>query len=124
MNKIMALSMLLTAIALIGPAPVRAQATTGHENGCVVTNAGYDIGELHIICASGSINYAFVTGANQLGNTGAPCPAVDSDTLKMFDAMALTARVSGLVVTVWYTHNCIPGTLDIHVITGLEMQGN
>jgi hypothetical protein len=123
-NKIIALSMLLTTIACMGPAPAQAQATTGHENGCVVTNVGYDVGQMHVICASGSINYAFLTGAGQLGNATATCPAVDSDTLKMFDSIALAARVTGLVVTVWYTHNCVPGTLDIHAITGLEMQGN
>jgi hypothetical protein len=122
-NKIIALSMLLTASVLIDSAPVQAQGTAGHENSCTVVNVGYDAGAMHLICSSGSINYAFLTGTTQLGNP-ATCPSVDSDTLKMLDSIALAARVSGLVLTVWYSNQCIPGTLDIHAITGLEMKGN
>jgi hypothetical protein len=122
-NKIIALALALTPIAIIHPIPAQAQGTAGHENSCTVVNVGSDVGGMHLICASGSINYAFLTGASQLGNP-ATCPSVDIDTLKMIESIALTARVSGLVLTIWYTNTCLPGTLDIHAITGLEMKGN
>ena len=122
MNKIIALSLLLTALALMHPVP--AHAATGHENSCTVVNVGYDVGEMHLICSSGSINYAFLTGANNPILGPGTCPTVDLDSLKTFEAIALTARVSGLVLTVWYTNGCISGTLDIHAITALEMKGN
>jgi hypothetical protein len=123
-NKIIAVSLALTAIALIHPVPAQAQGVAGHENNCTVVNVSASSTELHVICASGTINYGFVTGALQLGNPATSCPTIDLDTLKLFSAIALTARVSGLVLTVWYNNQCIPGTLDIHAITGLEMKGN
>ena len=122
MNKIMALSLLLTATAVMHQA--RAQSTTGHENNCSVTNVGSSAASMHVICASGSINYLFLTGVPSPELSPGTCPTVDIDTFKMLESMALAARVSGLFLTIWYTHGCTGGTLDIHAITGFEMQGN
>jgi hypothetical protein len=123
-NKIIPISLALTAIALIHPVPAQAQGVPGHENNCTVVNMSATSTSLEVICASGTINYGFVTGASQLGNPATSCPTIDLDTLKLLSAIALTARVSGLVLTVWYNDQCLPGTLDIHAITGLEMKGN
>lgn len=122
MNKIMALSLLLTATAVMDQAG--AQSTTGHEDNCSVTNVGSDPGSMHLICGSGSINYAFLTGGPAGSGSPGTCPTVDIDTFKMFESTALTARASGLFVTVWYTHGCTGGTIDIHAITSLELTGN
>jgi hypothetical protein len=123
-NKIIPVSLVLTAIALIHPVQARAQGSPGHENNCTVVNVSASSIALQVICASGSINYAFVTGASQLGNPATSCPSIDLESLKLLAGIALAARVSGLVLTVWYNNQCLPGTLDIHAITGLEMKGN
>jgi hypothetical protein len=120
-NKIMALSLLLTATSVMQQAG--AQSTTGHENNCLVTNVGSGEGTMHVICASGSINYAFLTGGPNDMSPGT-CPTVGLDNFRMLNSMALAARVSGLWLTIWYTHGCTGGTLDIHAITGFEMQNN
>jgi hypothetical protein len=122
-NRIIALTLLLTAaVALTLPAP--AHAANGHENSCTVTNVGYDLGEMHLICGSGSINYAFVTGVSNGSVSPGTCPTVDSDTLKAMTSIALAARVSGLLVTVWYTDSCVSGAIPIRAITSLELTGN
>jgi hypothetical protein len=122
-NRIIALTLLLTAvIALTHPAP--AHAANGHENSCTVTNVGFDLDEMHLICASGSINYAFVAGATNVSVSPGTCPTIDIDTLKAMTSIALTARVSGLVLTVWYTDSCVGGTIPIRAITSLELTGN
>jgi len=123
MSKIIPLSLALTAIALIQPIPAQAAGVEGHENSCTVVNMSADSTSLQVVCASGTVNYAFVTGASQLGHP-ATCPTVDLDTLKLLSAIALTARATGLVLTIWYTNQCYSGTLDIHAISGLEMKGN
>ena len=124
MNKIITILLVLTAIALLQPVPAQAQGTAGHENNCTVVNVSASSIALQVVCASGTVNYAFVTGASQLGNPSTSCPSIDFETLKLFASVALAARVSGLVLTVWYNNQCLPGTLDVHAITGLEMKGN
>ena len=123
MNKILALTLLLTAaITLTLPAP--AHAANGHENQCTVTNVGFDLDELHVICASGSINYAFVAGATNVSVAPGTCPTIDMDTLKAMTSIALAARLTGLFVTIWYTDSCVGGTIPIRAITSLELTGN
>jgi hypothetical protein len=121
-NKIIVPSLLLTAIVLMHPAP--APAASGNESNCSVINVGYGVGAMDLICSSGSINYAFLTGANNLILGPGTCPTLDLDTLKMLVGIALTARASGLFVNVWYTDSCISGAPNIRAITGLEMKGN
>jgi hypothetical protein len=119
MKKIaIASALLLTASAVTHSGP--AHAAAGHENDCLVTNVGVEIGDVHVICASGSINYAFLTGA---ANTGT-CPTVDIDTLKMLESVALTARASGLVMTIWYTDSCVSAGSTLRAISTLELKGN
>jgi hypothetical protein len=122
-NKIIPVLLALTAIALTHPVPARAAGVDGHENNCTVVTMSADSIELEVICASGTVNYAFVTGASQLGHP-ATCPTIDLETLKLLYGIALTARATGLVLTVWYSNQCLPGTLDVHAITGLELKGN
>jgi hypothetical protein len=122
-NRIIALTLLLTA-ALILAHPAPARAASGNENNCSVTNVGYDVGEMHLICGSGSINYAFLTGSNNSVLSPGTCPTLDVDTLKMMTSIALTARASGLFLTVYYTDSCISGAATIRAIIGLEMKGN
>ena len=121
MNKTIALALLLTSIFFIHPTPAHAAS----EANCTVTNVGYDYGEMHLTCGSGSINYAFLTGATNttLGGPGT-CPTVDSDTMKTLTSLALTARAAGLTITVHYMNGCGIGTLDIHAIMGIEVTGN
>jgi hypothetical protein len=122
-NKIIPVLLALTAVALMHPVSAQAAGVAGHENNCTVVTMSADSIELEVICASGTVNYAFVTGASQLGNP-ATCPTIDFETLKLLSAIALTAKATGLVLTVWYTNQCLPGTLDVHAIVGLEIKGN
>jgi hypothetical protein len=124
MNKIIPVLLALTAFALIHPVPAQAQGVPGHENNCTVVNVSASSIAVQVVCASGTVNYGFLTGALQLGNPATSCPTIDFDTLKLLFATALTARATGLVLTVWYSDQCIPGTLDIHAIQALEMKGN
>jgi hypothetical protein len=123
-KKLIPVLLALTAVALIPPVPVQAVGVDGHENNCTVINMSASSIALQVVCASGSVNYAFVTNTPQLGNPANVCPTIDFDTLKLLSAVALTARATGLVLTVWYTNQCLAGTIDIHAITGLEMKGN
>jgi glycerol uptake facilitator-like aquaporin len=98
-----------------------ALATSSNESNCSVTNAGYGAGALHIICASGSINYAFLAGNSGAGT----CPTTDIDILKAWVAQALVARASGLFLNVWYTDSCgAEGSQTIRAIVGIEVKGN
>lgn len=124
MNKFIPVSLAMTAIALIRPVPAQAQGVPGHENNCTVINVSASSTSVQVVCASGTVNYGFVTGTSQLGNPATSCPTIDFDTMKLLFATALTARATGLVLTVWYNDQCLPGTLDIHAITGLELKGN
>ena len=124
MNKIITVLLVLTAIALIHPVPAQAQGVAGHENNCTVVNVSATSTAVQVVCASGTVNYGFVTGTLQLGNPATSCPTIDFETMKLLFATALTARATGLVMTVWYNDQCIPGTLDIHAIQGLELKGN
>jgi hypothetical protein len=119
MKKIaIASALLLATFSSTHPTP--AHAADGHENSCLVTNVGVDLGDVHVICASGSVNYAFLTGGTGTGS----CPTVDVDTLKMMEGVALTARATGLVLTVWYTDSCQSAGSIIRAITSLELKGN
>ena len=123
MNRILALTLLLTAaITLTLPAPVHA--ANGSESNCTVTNVGFDLDQMHLICASGSINYVFVTGVTNASVAPGTCPTVDMDTLKAMTSIALAARLTGLFVTIWYTDSCVGGTIPIRAITSLELKGN
>lgn len=119
MKKItIASALLLTTFSSIHPTPVHA--VEGHENNCVVTNVGVDVGDVHVICASGSVNYAFLTGNTNAGS----CPTVDTDTMKLMESVALAARITGLVMTVWYVDTCQSSGSIIRAITSLELKGN
>jgi hypothetical protein len=112
------MTLLIVAMLAIHPAP--AQAAAGHENDCSVVNVNYSIGVMTVICASGSINMAILTGNAAAGT----CPTVDIDTMKIMTALALAARVSGLFLTVWYTDTCATGSSTFRAITSIEVKGN
>jgi hypothetical protein len=109
----------LVAFLAFHPAPVRA--ADGHENSCSLVNVGFYTGVLTVICASGSVNMAILTG----NSTAGTCPTVDMDTLKIMTGQALAARVSGLVMTIWYMDGCgANGGATARAITALEVKGN
>jgi glycerol uptake facilitator-like aquaporin len=117
---IIALTLLLAAFLAFHPAPARA--ADGHENSCSVVNVGFQTGMLTLVCASGSVNMAILNGNSSAGT----CPTVDMDTLKIMTSQALAARVSGLVVTIWYTDACGAngGSATIRAINSIEVKGN
>lgn len=119
MKKSLVMMALLAAVCVIRVPQVHAAA--GHENACSVVNVGYGPGgPLTIICASGSINLAFLAGANNNGT----CPTMSLDDLKLLQGIALAARVSGLFLTVWYTDNCAVGSATYRAINSIELKGN
>jgi hypothetical protein len=123
-NKGLVMLALLAAACVIRIPAV--QAANGHENNCSVVNVNYSPGTpggtMTIICASGSINFAYVTGNN---NSGAgTCPTMSLDDLKLMQSIALAARVSGLFLTVWYTDTCATGSTTWRAITSIELKGN
>lgn len=120
MKSIVTGTLLLATFLAFHPAPARA--ADGHENGCDVINVGYYTGVLTIVCASGSVNMAILTGNSSAGT----CPTVDIDTLKAMTSQALAARVSGLVLTIWYTDACGAdgGSATIRAINSIEVKGN
>jgi hypothetical protein len=114
-----ALALLLGAILALYANPVRAAA--GHENSCLAVNVNYGGGAMTIVCSSGSINMALLNGSSQAGT----CPTVDIDDLKILTSLALAARVSGLVMTIWYTDACgAGGSQTIRAIASIEVKGN
>jgi len=117
MNKIAALMLSLIALSMVSPEPV--QAATGHEVNCTVTNINWSPpGAINLVCASGTVYVAFLNG-----NGPGTCATVDIDTLKAYESLGITARVSGLFVTVWYDNTC--GSAAVNgVITSLELTGN
>jgi hypothetical protein len=118
-TKIVAMTLLIVAMLAIHPAP--AQAAAGHENSCSVVNVNYSIGVMTIICATGSINMAILTGSSNAGT----CPTVDIDTMKIMTGLALAARVSGLFLTIWYTDTCVAGGASTtRAIQSIEVKGN
>jgi len=118
MNKIVGL--LLTA-ACFAFHPGAARAVDGHENLCSVVNVGYGPGVMTVICASGSVNMAVLTG----NSTAGTCPTVDMDSLKILTSQALAARASGLVLTIWWRDACgLNGGQTARAITGIEVKGN
>ena len=115
MNKIAALILSLIALSMASPEPARA--ATGHEANCTVTNINWSPGQVNLVCASGTVYVAFLTG-----NTGAgTCPTTDIDTLKTYESLGIAARASGLVVSVWYNTSCGIGN---GAIASLELTGN
>jgi hypothetical protein len=64
-----------------------------------------------------TVYLAFLSGNSQAGT----CATVDIDTLKAYESLGIAARVSGLVVSVWYDNTC--GSAN-GVITSLELSGN
>ena len=124
MTKSLVMMALLVAACVIRVPDVHA--ANGHENNCSVINVNYSPGTpggtMTVICASGSINLAFVTGN---ANSGAgTCPTMSLDDLKLMQSIALAARVSGLFLTVWYTDTCATGNTTYRAITGMELKGN
>jgi hypothetical protein len=97
--------------------PTPAHAGTGHENQCTVTNINWSPGALNLVCASGTVYTAFQNGNVNAGS----CATVDIDTLKIYESLAIAARVSGLVMTVWYDNTC---GVTTGIITSLELKGN
>jgi hypothetical protein len=119
MNRIIALALLFVAALAIDP--TRVEAAAGHENSCSVVNVNYGVGVMTIICATGSINMAILTG-NSIAGT---CPTVDMDTMKIMTSLALAARVSGLFLTIWYTDTCGAGLAPTtRAIQSIEVKGN
>ena len=118
MTRIAAMTMLIVAMLAIHPAS--AQAAAGHENDCSVVNFNYRIGVMTVICASGSINMAILSG----NSTAGTCPTVDIDTMKIMTGLALAARVSGLFLTIWYTDTCATGSATYRAIQSIEVKGN
>jgi hypothetical protein len=114
MNKIAALMLSLIALPMVSPEPAWAQ--TSHEANCTVTNINWSSGQVNLACASGSVYVAFLTGNTSAG----ACQTTDIDTLKVFESLGISARVSQLVVTVWYT----PCGIGTGAITSLELTGN
>lgn len=116
MKKSLVMMALLAAACVIRVPAVHA--ANGHENNCSVTNVNYTPGgTMTIICASGSINFAFATA-------NGTCPTMSMDDLKLMQSIALAARVSGLFLTVWYTDTCAAGSTAYRAITSLELKGN
>jgi hypothetical protein len=119
MIRIGSLALLLGAILALYANPVRAAA--GHENDCLAVNVNYGAGVMTIVCSSGSINMAILNGSSMAGS----CPTVDMDSLKILTSLALAARVSGLVMTIWYTDACgADGSQTIRAIGSIEVKGN
>jgi hypothetical protein len=74
---------------------------------------------VNMVCASGSVNMAILNGNPNAGT----CPTVDLDTLKLLTAMALAARISGMVVTIWYTDACgAYGSQTFRAIVSIEIK--
>ena len=119
MTKIVATLLLFAAFLVIQP--TRVQAAAGHENSCSVVNVNYSVGVMTVICATGSINMAILTGSSIAGT----CPTVDMDTMKILTSLALAARVSGLFLTIWYTDTCGAGLAPTtRAIQSIEVKGN
>lgn len=119
MKKSLVMMTLLAFACVIRIPPVHA--ANGHENACSVINVNYSPGGvMTVICASGSINLAFMTGNSGAGT----CPTMTLDDLKLMQSIALAARVSGLFLTVWYTDTCAVGSTTYRAITSLELKGN
>ena len=121
MKKSLVMMALLAAACVIRVPQVHA--ADGHENACSVVNVGWHpgTGPLTIICGSGSVNLAFLAGANSYQGT---CPTMTLDDIKMLQSIALTARLSGLFLTVWYTDSCATGSTTYRAITAIELKGN
>ena len=117
MNKIAALTLSLIALSMVSPEP--AQAATGHENSCTVININWSPGEVNLVCASGSVYVAFLNGSSAAGT----CATTDIDTLKAYETLGIAARVSGLVVTVWWDNTCGSNAVN-GIISSLELKGN
>jgi hypothetical protein len=118
-TRIVTIALLLVASFTIHPDV--AQAGTGHENSCVPLNVGYDHpgGFMTIVCSSGSINMAILNGSSVAG----ACPTVDMDSLKILKDLALTARIYGASLTIWYTDACgANGSQTIRAITSIELK--
>jgi len=118
MIRTSALTMLVAALFAFHPGA--AHAVDGHENSCTVVNVNYSPGVMTVICASGSINMSLLTGSTGAGT----CPTVDMDTMKIWTGLALSARVTGLFLTIWYTDSCAGGSATYRAITGIEVKGN
>jgi hypothetical protein len=119
MTRIVAFALLLAACFTIHISP--AQAGTGHENNCLVSNVGYDAPSkfLTVICSSGSVNMVILNGSSIAGS----CPTVDTDSMNILKDLALNARLFGAALTVWYTDACnANGSQTIRAITSIEMK--
>jgi hypothetical protein len=112
------LALLFIAVLILQPG--RAQAADGHENNCTAINVNYGGGIMTIVCSSGSINMAILNGNSQAGT----CPTVDIETMKILTSLALSARVSGLVMTLWWTDACANGSQTIRALNSIEVKGN
>jgi hypothetical protein len=118
MNKIAALMLSLIALSMLSPEP--AQAATGHENNCTVVNINWisPPDSINLVCASGTVYVAFLNGFGP-----GTCATVDIDTLKAYESLGIAARVSGLVVTVWWDNTCGSNAVN-GIISSLELKGN
>jgi len=116
MNRIAAiiLSVIVSSMSFAEPA----RAATGHEANCSVTNINWTPpGVINLVCASGNVYLAFISGYSNAGT----CQTTDMDTLKVYESLGITARASQLSVTVWYDTAC--GRAN-GMITSLELTGN
>jgi hypothetical protein len=118
--KIAILPLVVTAV-LMGFADT---ALAANENNCLVTDVNFTNDPsaprkvMYLVCGSGSVYAAYMT------SPGNRCPVTDIDTVKIWEALALGARVSGKFVTVWYNsvNNCDGGTVKI--MNAIEVKGN
>jgi hypothetical protein len=68
---------------------------------------------LYVQCADNNTFFAYLAG-------GATCPALDIDSIKMWQSTAQAAKLSGKTLNVWY-NQCPSSTTNS--ITSLEFKG-
>jgi hypothetical protein len=84
-----------------------ANATNSEEANCSVTNIGYSndpatgAKEFYVICSDGNPHFSILAGVPA-------CTSTDIDTIKLYQSLATSARLSGHTLNIWYT--LCPGT--------------
>ena len=120
MNAVLRLIAIGILGAVMSVAPVRnVYAAGGHENNCTIANVSFGVGSFFVVCTSGTVNAGFLPGSAYMPSDCSTTTNMDS--IKIWLAIALAARQSQQVVTVWYSDTCASGTERI--ISSIELNG-
>lgn len=124
MKKILVAVPVVAAIVIAGIA--QSAMATSNENNCTLVDVSYGNDStvprnaLSLVCSSGTVYSAYITGG--AGNPA--CPTTSVDTVKLWESMAVAARLSGKVVTVWYNIVNCDGAPSNRIMNSLEIKGN